>query len=187
MAAEGATPTHQLKVTVEGTEPAIWRRLIVPSASTLGQLHRIIQIAFGWEGYHLHQFTVGDVSYTDPTTMGDLGNLDEEDATLGEVASRVGLRFVYEYDFGDSWRHVILVERPTAGAPPGPYPICIDGKFAGPPEDCGGVPGYETLRDAITDPAHPQHGHWREWLGDDFDPDAFDREAVNAALRRLAV
>jgi len=187
MTAAGATSRHQLKVTIEGTSPAIWRRLIVPSASTLGQLHQVIQVAFGWEGYHLHQFTVGEDSYTDPTMMGDLGNLDEEEVTLAEVAPPVGLRFVYEYDFGDSWRHVILVEQPTVETQPGPYPVCADGQHAGPPEDCGGVPGYEVLRDAIADPAHPQHDRWREWLGDDFDPDAFDREAINAALRQIGM
>lgn len=185
MTAEGATPIHQLKVTIEGTKPPIWRRLLVPSGSTLGQLHQIIQVAFAWEGYHLHQFTIGEESYTDPTMMGDLGNRDEEEATLAEVAPPVGLRFVYEYDFGDSWRHIILIEPPKPDKSPGPYPVCVGGKLAGPPEDCGGVPGYETLCDAIVDPAHPQHEHWREWLGDDFDPDTFDREAINAKLRRL--
>jgi len=186
MTAEGATSSHQLKITIEGTVPPIWRRLLVPSASTLGQLHQIIQVAFGWENYHLHQFTIGEDSYTDPTMMGDLGNLDEEEVTLAEVAPRIGLRFVYEYDFGDSWRHVILVEPPTANAPSAPYPVCTDGEYAGPPEDCGGVPGYEVLCDAIADPAHPQHEHWREWLGDDFDPDAFDRDEINAELRQIA-
>ena len=187
MTAGGATNGHQLKITIEGTAPPIWRRLLVPSGSTLGQLHQIIQVAFGWEGYHLHQFTIGEESYTDPTMMGDLGNLDEEEVTLAEVAPRIGLRFVYEYDFGDSWRHVILVEPPTTTAPSTPYPICTDGEYAGPPEDCGGVPGYETLRDAIADPAHPQHEHWREWLGDDFDLEGFDRDAINATLRQLVI
>lgn len=185
MTIEGATNGHQLKITIEGTAPPIWRRLLVPSGSTLGQLHRTIQVAFGWEDYHLHQFTIGEESYTDPTMMGDLGNLDEEEVTLAEVAPRIGRRFVYEYDFGDSWRHVILVEPPTTDAPSAPYPICTDGEYAGPPEDCGGVPSYEVLCDAIADPAHPQHAHWREWLGDDFDPNAFDRDKINAGLRRL--
>jgi hypothetical protein len=187
MSAEGTPGSHQLRVTIEGTAPPIWRRLIVPATSTLGQLHQILQIAFGWEGYHLHQFTIGDVSYTDPTMMGDLGNLDEEEVTLGEVVPPIGARFVYEYDFGDSWRHIILVEPPTADAQYAPQPLCTDGRYAGPPEDCGGVPGYETLRDALADPTHPQHDHWREWLGEDFDPDAFDRETINAELRRLGV
>lgn len=185
MTATGATAIHQLKVTIEGSSPAIWRRLIVPSASTLGQLHQILQIAFGWEGYHLHQFTIGDVSYTDPTMMGDLGNLDEDEVSLADVAPPIGARFVYEYDFGDSWRHVILVEQPKPDKSPGPYPVCIAGKYAGPPEDCGGVWGYEVLRDAIADPAHPEYEQWKEWIGDDFDPDAFDREAINATLRRI--
>lgn len=187
MTAETPVPVHRLKVTLIGSKPPIWRRLIVPSASTLGQLHQIIQIAFGWEGYHLHQFTVGAVSYTDPTMMGDLGNLDEEEMTLAAAAPGIGARFVYEYDFGDSWQHMILVEKPTANTPAGPYPSCIAGKLAAPPEDCGGIWGYEAMVDAIADPTHPEHDHWREWLGDDFDPDAFDPDAINAELRRLGV
>lgn len=187
MTAAGTTNNYQLRVTIDGTVPPIWRRLIVPAGSTLGQLHQILQIAFGWEGYHLHQFTIGETSYTDPTMMGDLGNLDEEDVTLAEVAPPIGLRFTYEYDFGDSWQHVILVEAPTADTPGTPSPSCVDGQYAGPPEDCGGVPGYEILREALADPDHPQHAHWREWLGDDYDPDAFDREAINAELSRLGM
>lgn len=186
MTSETSTPVHRLKVTLMDSKPAIWRRLIVPSACTLGQLHRILQVAFGWEGYHLHQFAVGDLGYTDPTIMDDLGTLDEDEMTLDDVAPEVGARFVYEYDFGDSWHHMILVEKPAANTPVGPYPLCIAGKMAAPPEDCGGIWGYEAMVDALADPADPEHERWREWLGEDFDPTAFDQEAVNAELRRLA-
>ena len=190
MTAGRVTTLHQLKITIEGTKPPIWRRLLVPSENTLGQLHRIIQAAFGWEGYHLHQFTIGDVSYTDPTMMGDLGNLDEEEATLAEVAPPIGLRFVYEYDFGDGWRHMILVEQPKPDRSPGPYPFCTGGKLAGPPEDCGGVWGYATLCDALADPTDPEHERWREWLGEQLRPRRLrprrDRCGI-AAARRIKI
>jgi hypothetical protein len=90
---------------------------------------------------------------------------------------------MYTYDFGDSWEHAIVVERVLPPEPGVPYPVCIDGKLQGPPDDCGGVPGYYNLLEAICDPAHPEHENLMDWVGGEFDPDAFSVEEVN---RRLA-
>ncbi|HRV94457.1 MAG TPA: plasmid pRiA4b ORF-3 family protein, partial [Anaerolineae bacterium] len=104
---------------------------------------------------------------------------------LNQIAPGEKTKFVYEYDFGDSWEHVILVEKILPPEPGVHYPRCIKGKRAGPPEDVGGIWGYEDFLEAIKDPKHPQHEAMLEWAGDDFDPEAFDMSGVNEALEKL--
>jgi len=103
---------------------------------------------------------------------------------LNQIAD-AGAKFVYEYDFGDSWEHILLVEKVLPMEPDQQYPVCIKGKRACPPEDVGGVWGYYGFLEAIQDPDHPEHEDYLEWIGEDFDPEAFDLDAVNAALRAL--
>jgi hypothetical protein len=184
----GAAPgsVHRLKVTLLGLRPPVWRRVEVPSDFTLGQMHDVIQIAMGWHDSHLHQFFVGDAVYTDPSTLDgwDGDDLDEEDARLAEIAPRARRRFRYEYDFGDSWEHEILVEAVEPPEPGTRYPRCVAGKRACPPEDCGGVWGYVDFLEAIADPKHPAHDDMRDWWGGPFDPEAFDQDAVNRQMSR---
>jgi hypothetical protein len=180
-------PTYQLKVTLEDSRPSIWRRLQVPGDVTLAQLHDIIQAAMGWLDYHLHQFMVGEALYGQPDP--DFGisaeMKDEQDVRLGEIARAAGQRFRYEYDFGDSWLHEVLVERIQPVPSGQPCPVCIGGQGACPPEDVGGTWGYEEFLEAIADREHPQHEDYLEWIGDEFDPEAFDMDEVNATLRSL--
>jgi hypothetical protein len=136
----------------------------------------------GWYNSHLHDFRIGDVSYSDPRMMQELSDRDEWTALLEEVAPRPKSRLRYTYDFGDSWEHEILVEAITAPEPDKRYPVCVTGKRACPPEDCGGVWGYADLLEAIADPANPEHEELLEWLGDPFDPEAFDVAEVNQRL-----
>jgi hypothetical protein len=175
----------QFKVTLRGSKPPIWRRVQAPGDITLGALHTVLQLVMAWDGYHLHQFVVGDTFYSDPAMMDDLDTLDEDTTMLRQVAPREGMKIFYEYDFGDSWEHELLVEKYLPAAPDQPYPVCLTGRRASPPEDCGGVWGYAALLDALADPKHPDYEHWREWVGDDFDPAAFDLAAINARLRQL--
>jgi hypothetical protein len=174
---------YQLKVTLKTSKPPIWRRIQVNSDINLYRLHKILQVVMGWTDSHLHQFNVHGEYYGTPDP--DFEAKDEKRLKLYQAISGAGDRFVYEYDFGDSWEHVILVEKilqPEAGVR---YPICLTGKRACPPEDCGGIWGYGDLLEAIQEPAHPEHEEMLEWLGGSFDPEEFDADMVNESLKTI--
>jgi hypothetical protein len=174
---------YQLKITLKGSKPPIWRRVQVASTTTLAKLHRIIQIAMGWEGYHLHQFMIGNVYYGIPDPdFNDPPTRSEKSVKLAQIIPGAKYRFVYEYDFGDSWLHDIVVEQVLAPESGVRYPRCLTGKRACPPEDCGGIYGFYDFLAAIQDPEHPEHEEMLEWVGGEYDPAAFDIEAVNLQL-----
>lgn len=178
--AEGAV---QIKVTMKHIKPPIWRRLVVPDHFTLGGLHELIQTAMGWDGYHMHAFRVGDRHYGSASyDLRELEMDDEETVSLRNVADRPKRKLHYEYDFGDGWEHEILVEKITPLDPLKRYPVCLAGARACPPEDCGGTPGYYGVLDALRDPANPEHAELLEWLGDTYDPEHFDVDAINKRL-----
>jgi hypothetical protein len=166
------TNTYQLKVTLRGIKPAIWRRLIVPGSLDLERLHRIIQDAMGWEDCHLHSFEVRGTEFgpSDPGGWGELEMEPENKHTLERLVA-VKDRFSYTYDFGDSWVHQIVVEKVTPGEPAGPS--CIAGAGACPPEDCGGVWGYAELVAALADKDHERHAELAEWVPAGWSPDQF--------------
>ncbi len=176
---------YQVKVTLEDSKPPIWRRLLVRSDITLGDLHPIIQEAMGWWNYHLHQFIVQGTYFGEPHPDYDdyLDMHDERKVTLRQIVPGEGFKFRYEYDFGDSWLHQVLVEKIVPPEPGQHYPVCIKGRRACPPEDVGGVWGYYGFLEAIQDPDHPEHEEYLEWVGGEFDPAAFDLDEVNARLR----
>jgi hypothetical protein len=180
----GTTRVYRLTITLEGIQPAIWRRFEVPSAITLAQLHRVLQRVMGWRDRHLHQFFVGGrgIGVRDPESGETVE--DEKKLTLAEVAPAVGTKLVYLYDFGDYWRHEVFV---VAIDPPGEAgsPICLAGERACPPEDCGGLHAYEAFVAAIQDPGHEEHEDMLAWAGGRFDPEAFDVQTVNRALRTI--
>jgi Plasmid pRiA4b ORF-3-like protein len=167
----------ELDVTLLDVEPRIWRRVVVPESISLRDLHNVLQVALGWDNTHLYQFAIDDVDY------GEVEDMDE----LGDVRTKLvdlvtpGATFRYDYDFGDGWEHEVRVLRTTAAD--GPH--CLDGARACPPEDCGGPPGYERLLEVLAEPTHPEHDELAEWIGRSVDPEAFDRAAVDAALRSL--
>lgn len=178
---------YQIKVTLRDSKPPIWRRLLVSSETTLETLHDIIQIAMGWEDGHLHVFEVGEDSYSAlmEDMFDDLDFKDESRIRLNEIVPAEGFKFSYAYDFGDNWDHIILVEKVFSVNPAQELPVCIKGKRACPPEDVGGIWSYDTFLEAIRNPDHPEHKDYTEWLGADFDPEAFDMDVVNAALGGL--
>jgi hypothetical protein len=137
----------------------------------------------GWTDSHLHQFNVHGEYIGTPDPDFEVEN--EKSIKLDQVVSEAGDKFVYEYDFGDSWEHVILVEKilqPEAGVH---YPICLKGKRACPREDCGGILGYGDLLEAIQDPAHSEHKDMLDWLGGSFDPEEFDVDIANQRLKTI--
>ena len=184
---EKSQEVYQIKVTLLGTDPPIWRRLLVPADITLETLHDILQLAMGWEDCHMHDFCIGQQRYGKPDPMeqafGGPRTASERTARLFSVLGRVGAKAVYTYDFGDSWEHQIVVEKRLAPEPGRAHPACLAGERHRPPEDCGGIPGFYNLLEAISDPEHEQHEELLDWLGDDFDPEASSIDEVN---RRLA-
>jgi hypothetical protein len=177
---------YQIKVTLRDSEPPIWRQLLVSSQTTLAKLHSILQEAMGWENSHLHMFIVNDERYTipyDPDHLAELRARDSRRVKLGDVVKTEGETFTYEYDFGDGWEHIVVVEKIRAPDLKQKLPVCITGARACPPEDVGGVWGYETFLEAIEDPQHPDHEMYLDWIGGTFDPDAFEVDEVNQRVR----
>ena len=234
---------YHIRITLDETEPPIWRLIAVPSEFTLGDLHLLIQIAMGWEDDHLHQFTQrlkgkkptaeeqekhfsrprdpnahrefydrlrgwrSFVPTCDP--MGGPINMEGEDEdafTLADVLPKPRSKLHYEYDFGDGWRHTIELQAIADPEPGKVYPVCLDGKRACPPEDCGGVWGYEKIVQRIraaqaktddssreegeapaaaADPTVAEYDEWIDVCFSEYDPEAFDLEAVNAEFARL--
>jgi len=177
---------YQLKITLQGSKPPIWRRVLVKSDITLAKLHQIIQIAMGWYDSHLHQFIIDNLYYGVPDPDFDIEIINEQRTKLESVVSRVNQSFIYEYDFGDSWEHIILVEKISAPEPGSNYPICVTGKLACPPEDCGGIWGYYDLLETLKNPKDPEYEELLEWVGEDFDPEDFDLELINDQLKHFA-
>ena len=176
-------PVFQLRITLQNIHPPIWRRLLVPGSVRLDRLHRMIQAAFGWEDYHLHAFRIGAASFGMQLDDYPEEELDETTVTVAAALEGVG-RFDYEYDFGDSWEHEVVVEdfwRAPLGLK---FGVCIDGQKACPPEDVGGYPGYEEFLEAVTDPDHEDHERLLTWAGGSFDPAAFDLALANARLQK---
>jgi len=178
-------PIYQLKITLDEIKPPIWRRVQVPGTITLPKLHTVIQRVMGWQDYHMHAFRVGETNYGQP--VADLVDymVSENRVKLAQIAPVEKLKFHYEYDFGDDWQHTILVEKILPAEDGQKYPICLTGKRACPPEDCGGPWSYPEFLEAIKNPEHPEHEDMLEWVGGVFKPEAFDLDAVNAEIRRI--
>ncbi len=173
---------YQLKITLRDIKPPIWRRVQVKDC-TLNQLHDIIQTCMGWDGYHLHAFEIGGEQYSEPDPDGMMETEDERKVKLSQLVAGGIKKFTYTYDLGDNWDHVVQVEKTLEAEAGVRYPRCIAGKRACPPEDCGGPWGYPEFLEAIQNPRHERHEELLEWVGGEFDPEAFDPETVNEELR----
>jgi hypothetical protein len=175
---------YQIKVTLNDSKPPIWRRVLVEDTTTLSKLHTILQTVMGWTDSHLHQFIINDEFYGEPDDeFSDIETKNEKRYHLNQFVERKGFKFIYEYDFGDSWEHTILIEAILPIEKGAVYPRCIEGKRACPPEDVGGVWGYEDFQKVIADPQDPEYEQMMEWLGVKFDPERFNLDHVNEGLR----
>ncbi len=139
----------------------------------------------GWSDSHLHQFKIHGLYYGVPDRELGLETVNEKRATLNEVVQREKEHFLYEYDFGDSWEHDIAVEKIIPREDGVQYPRVLAGKRAGPPEDVGGVWGYDSFLETLRDPNHPEHADMLEWVGGEFDPEALDLDRINQMLKRV--
>jgi hypothetical protein len=188
-----------LKVTLAGSRPAIWRRVEVHSGLTLHDLHHVIQCTFAWGNSHLYQFLVPPGGKLTRAALRDarryhvlppdpvFGDEDEDDrradeAMLGHVFTPECRQIVYEYDFGDSWEHLVKLEKRTPGGEMDHVPKCLAGENAAPLDDMGGLAGYYEWVDAQRDPGHDMHEDAIDLLGDDFDPSRFDLDVPNKRL-----
>lgn len=162
----------QLKVTLAGVQPPVWRRIHIEGAANLLDLHLALQAAMGWTDSHLHQFEIGKERYGDPDLMDDPSVIEERRMPLFQ-AFEAGAAVLYEYDFGDGWEHRVELEELVPRQPRLRYPRCIDGARACPPEDCGGPHAYEDFLRAIANPRAARHAELLQWVGGRFDPEAF--------------
>lgn len=173
---------YQLKITLNYSKPAIWRRFIVNSDMKLPDLHKVIQTVMGWSNSHLHQFIAGNNFYSLPDDDSFTESIDYRKIKLSQILAKEKQSIVYEYDFGDGWEHKIVLEKILHNHEQ-KLPLCIDGKRNCPPEDCGGPGGYENLLEIISDPGNEEYDEMIDWLGDDFDPDYFNIEVINDMLK----
>jgi Plasmid pRiA4b ORF-3-like protein len=179
----------QLKITLQWTKPPIWRRVLVDKKTTFFKLHHIIQISMGWDNYHLYEFNINKNRIGEPNEEFDYYDdskvVDASTVTLDSIINDTKEKFEYEYDFGDGWRHQIVVEKFLSRDSSTSYPICIDGKLNCPPEDCGGVGGFYQLLDTIEDKKHPEREEMLEWLGGHYEAEHFDKNEINQELATL--
>lgn len=190
---------YYLHIQLLGIEPPIWRKLVVPGAISLHTLHKMFQVVMGWENAHLYLFRL---TINKKTTVYGLPDPDWESAGMLIRDSRrtkldasvwaEWLELTYEYDLGDSWMHQITIEK-IEHLPEENWhedalwvtPRCLAGARACPPEDAGGIGGYELLLEALGNPAHPEHNHMRQWAGPSYDPEHFSVQQANSALAIL--
>ncbi len=177
----------RFRIELRGIAPPIWREIDVPSSYSFWDLHVAIQDAMGWLDYHLHAFRIEETS---TRAVMEIGIPDDEcfaasdplmagwEILVRSYINEPGQTVNYEYDFGDGWNHQVLLRDIVPRDRDTRYPICIGGERACPPEDCGGVWGYQALLEAISDPAHEEHKNMLQWLGGEFDPERFDSAAV---------
>jgi Plasmid pRiA4b ORF-3-like protein len=193
-----APSVHQLKISLQGAAPPLWRRIQIPSGASLGFLHDVIQVAFGWDGYHLHRFQDGrGREWGEPPVQGGDGYMaamfaDEEEAGLGKVLRAEGAVLEYVYDFGDSWLHRIEAEKIMPLDPDVTYPRCTGGRRAAPPaEDIGGIWGLEEVVYLVTHPEADPPEHFEDLVSHlrekGYDPGAFDPAELTVRLAGLTV
>ena len=184
-----AATVARLKITLDSVKPAVLRRVEVPFDIRLDRLHLTIQAAMGWTNSHLYELRARDVGWSTPLPdiHGGGDFLDARKARLDDVLEDIGTKTLrYVYDFGDAWEHTITIERLADPEPGVLYPRLIEVSGRCPPEDCGGPWGYADLLEAIKDPKHERHAELTEWIGDDFDPDDDEAEALTAQVASLA-
>ena len=176
---------YQFKITLWGIRPPIWRRIRVPETYALWDLHVAIQDVMGWADYHLHEFGIISPKNGEKVRIGiPEGDFDREvlpgwKQKIADYFTLENKKADYVYDFGDDWEHIIELEKILPREKNTEYPVCIKGRRACPPEDCGGTGGYYNLLEIINDPNHEDYEETLDWLGGKFDPEHFDISEVS--------
>jgi Plasmid pRiA4b ORF-3-like protein len=174
---------YSLRITLLETEPSIWRTINVSSEMLLVDIHRIVQTTMGWSNSHMHQFSDLRSQYA-PKEFGLTGSKDSRKTKLDLILKSEGDAVLYEYDFGDGWTHEIVLESVSNYNAKMELPCCTGGARHCPPEDCGGVWGYADLLAVISDKTHEDYEEMREWIGNKFDAEHFDKKKINRELKK---
>ncbi len=179
-----ATTAYQIKVELSGSKPKIWRRLIIPSDLLLSDLHKVLQTAMGWTNSHLHMFIKGKVMFEPLMDEVDWESeaMDYTGFTVDKLLEKKNDKIQYEYDFGDSWNHIITLEKVIENYI-GTLPVCTAGALNCPPEDVGGIWGFQEFKRAINNPSHPEYEEYKEWVGEYYNTDYFDVDEINEMLQ----
>ena len=182
-------PVARIRIVLQDLEAKIWRRVDVPLSSTLAALHDIIQVSFHWQDYHLYEFVVGERVYGVPSDEDEFYDRKVYKAAairLKTLVERGVDRFLYVYDFGDDWRHDVIVEEVRDGGEDTEYPAFVDGARRCPPEDVGGTDGFMEFLEAVLDASHEEHDRMVEWYGGPFDPEDIDEQRTRSVLKMFA-
>lgn len=174
----------RLRIQLRDIDPVVWRRVLVPGSVRMAKLADMLIAAMGWNNSHLHAFQVGDKQYGMHFDDWPEGEIDEKTVTVLQ-ALRDERRFLFDYDFGDSWEHDVTIEALTWSYFGLKYAVVLGGDRACPPDDVGGVPGYAHFCEAMGDPRHEEHGDYVEWVGGSFDPAEFDLAGANALCQKV--
>lgn len=179
---------YQFKIELLDIFPTIWRRILVPSDYNFWDLHVAIQDAMGWMDSHLHHFEIKGKGKREAALVGmpdfyGTGELPEVfpgwEIPMSRYFNDLGVQAKYKYDYGDGWEHTVKLEGYMFREKKVKYPICIGGKRACPPEDCGGISGYHNVIETLNNPFHPDHRDMRIWVGENWDGDKFDKSKVS--------
>lgn len=173
---------YQIHISLKGSQPKIWRRMLVKPDITLVDFHKIIQTVMGWTNSHLHQFIKGEDSYS-PEEFEVEDTKNSRTVKLNSLLKKEQDKINYEYDFGDGWLHDIVLEKIMPLDKSMQIPSCIAGEANCPPEDCGGIWAYTELKNIISNPRHKGYKGMMAWLGGEFDPDYFDVKDINEMLK----
>ena len=181
----------QLKISIQKSDPLIYRTVLIEKETTFLELHHIIQVAMGWQNYHLFEFNldgfrIGLIEESEKTNgYGSDQMLDATTISLMDILSIENEQFFYNYDFGDCWLHEITLEKMVLKENKVSYPLCIEGKLNCPPEDCGGIQGFYHVLSIIQNKKHPEYKDTRQWVGKKYDPNVFELEKINRKLKQI--
>lgn len=184
------TDVYRFKIELQYIRPKIWREIEVPGNYSFWDLHVAITNVMGWHDYHLHQFTIEDPNTGDDVMLlqpneedldWGIETRDDHEEGIADYFSMANWTCEYEYDFGDSWMHLIILEEISERDWSYFYPLFLDGWGTCPPEDVGGPGGYKTFLKVLEDPENIEHDHYKSWVGWNFDPDAFNPQQVTFA------
>lgn len=180
------TQILQFKITLTGSSPSIWRRFWIESDLTFYDLHHVVQLVMGWTNSHLYQFIYERHSAIgNPELLESDDVADDKDTFVEVIFDSAGAEVVYEYDFGDGWKHILELEKVLEKKPSQQYPFCLEGEQSCPPEDCGGIPGFYEMMKVLKNKKHPRHKETKEWIGGGYEAGVFDMKAVNNKLKNL--
>lgn len=184
-------PTHsiyQIKNSLKEVKPPVWRRFQVSGNISLYKLHQVIQVLMDWYDYHLFEFTINNVPFGIPDDEVTYALKDARRYKLDRVLHE-GAKVHYAYDFGDGWEIVLEVEKVIPSESELKHAVCLKGKRNAPPEDCGGPWGYYDYLELLKTPPDENEDEEirerREWIGVDFDPEYFNLEEINEALKAI--